>query len=110
MKLPDKLSARGYKEKDSKKAEDIKIKDVTWKTDYKEDSTAGKYTFTAQITDDYKLAKDVVLPKLTIEITEAQTKTTEKRPRRRRQRQNSQRQRQPKQRSLRRKQPKKRQK
>ena len=79
MKLPDKLSARGYKEKDSKKAEDIKIKDVTWKTDYKEDSTAGKYTFTAQITDDYKLAKDVVLPKLTIEITEAQTKTTEKR-------------------------------
>ena len=78
MKLPDKLSARGYKEKDSKKAEDIKIKDVTWKTDYKEDSTAGKYTFTAQITDDYKLAKDVVLPKLTIEITEAQTKTTEK--------------------------------
>ena len=77
MKLPDKLSARGYKEKDSKKAEDIKIKDVTWKTDYKEDSTAGKYTFTAQITDDYKLAKDVVLPKLTIEITEAQTKTTE---------------------------------
>ena len=26
MKLPDKLSARGYKEKDSKKAEDIKIK------------------------------------------------------------------------------------
>ena len=80
MKLPDKLSARGYKEKDSKKAEDIKIKDVTWKTDYKEDSTAGKYTFTAQITDDYKLAKDVVLPKLTIEITEAQTKTTEKQP------------------------------
>ena len=61
-------------------AEDIKIKDVTWKTDYKEDSTAGKYTFTAQITDDYKLAKDVVLPKLTIEITEAQTKTTEKQP------------------------------
>ena len=80
MKLPDKLSARGYKEKDSKKAEDIKIKDVTWKTDYKEDSTAGKYTFTAQITDDYKLAKDVVLPKLTIEITETQTKTTEKQP------------------------------
>ena len=80
MKLPDKLSARGYKEKNSKKAEDIKIKDVTWKTDYKEDSTAGKYTFTAQITDDYKLAKDVVLPKLTIEITEAQTKTTEKQP------------------------------
>lgn len=80
MKLPDKLSARGYKEKDSKKAEDIKIKDVTWKTDYKEDSTAGKYTFTAQITDDYKLAKDVVLPKLTIEITEAQTKITEKQP------------------------------
>ena len=80
MKLPDKLSARGYKEKDSKKAEDIKIKDVTWKTDYKEDSTAGKYTFTAQITDDYELAKDVVLPKLTIEITEAQTKTTEKQP------------------------------
>lgn len=80
MKLPDKLSARGYKEKDSKKAEDIKIKDVTWKTDYKEDSTAGKYTFTAQITDDYKLAKDMVLPKLTIEITEAQTKTTEKQP------------------------------
>ena len=80
MKLPDKLSARGYKEKDSKKAEDIKIKDVTWKTDYKEDSTAGKYTFTAQITDDYKLAKDVVLPKLTIAITEAQTKTTEKQP------------------------------
>lgn len=80
MKLPDKLSARGYKEKDSKRAEDIKIKDVTWKTDYKEDSTAGKYTFTAQITDDYKLAKDVVLPKLTIEITEAQTKTTEKQP------------------------------
>ena len=80
MKLPDKLSARGYKEKDNKKAEDIKIKDVTWKTDYKEDSTAGKYTFTAQITDDYKLAKDVVLPKLTIEITEAQTKTTEKQP------------------------------
>ena len=80
MKLPNKLSARGYKEKDSKKAEDIKIKDVTWKTDYKEDSTAGKYTFTAQITDDYKLAKDVVLPKLTIEITEAQTKTTEKQP------------------------------
>ena len=80
MKLPDKLSARGYKEKDSKKAEDIKIKDVTWKTDYKEDSTAGKYTFTAQITDDYKLAKDVVLQKLTIEITEAQTKTTEKQP------------------------------
>ena len=80
MKLPDKLSARGYKEKDSKKAEDIKIKDVTWKTDYKEDSTAGKYTFTAQITDDYKLAKDVVLLKLTIEITEAQTKTTEKQP------------------------------
>ena len=80
MKLPDKLSARGYKEKDSKNAEDIKIKDVTWKTDYKEDSTAGKYTFTAQITDDYKLAKDVVLPKLTIEITEAQTKTTEKQP------------------------------
>ena len=80
MKLPDKLSARGYKEKDSKKAEDIKIKYVTWKTDYKEDSTAGKYTFTAQITDDYKLAKDVVLPKLTIEITEAQTKTTEKQP------------------------------
>ena len=80
MKLPDKLSARGYKEKDSKKAEDIKIKDVTWKTDYKEDSTAGKYTFTAQITDDYKLAKDVMLPKLTIEITEAQTKTTEKQP------------------------------
>ena len=80
MKLPDKLYARGYKEKDSKKAEDIKIKDVTWKTDYKEDSTAGKYTFTAQITDDYKLAKDVVLPKLTIEITEAQTKTTEKQP------------------------------
>ena len=80
MKLPDKLSARGYKEKDSKKAEDIKIKDVTWKTDYKEDSTAGKYTFTAQITDDYKLAKDVVLPKLTIEITEAQTKTPEKQP------------------------------
>ena len=80
MKLTDKLSARGYKEKDSKKAEDIKIKDVTWKTDYKEDSTAGKYTFTAQITDDYKLAKDVVLPKLTIEITEAQTKTTEKQP------------------------------
>ena len=80
MKLPDKLSARGYKEKDSKKAEDIKIKDVTWKTDYREDSTAGKYTFTAQITDDYKLAKDVVLPKLTIEITEAQTKTTEKQP------------------------------
>ena len=80
MKLPDKLSARGYKEKDSKKAEDIKIKDVTWKTDYKEDSTAGKYTFTAQITDEYKLAKDVVLPKLTIEITEAQTKTTEKQP------------------------------
>ena len=80
MKLPDKLSARGYKEKDSKKAEDIKIKDVPWKTDYKEDSTAGKYTFTAQITDDYKLAKDVVLPKLTIEITEAQTKTTEKQP------------------------------
>ena len=79
-KLPDKLSARGYKEKDSKKAEDIKINDVTWKTDYKEDSTAGKYTFTAQITDDYKLAKDVVLPKLTIEITEAQTKTTEKQP------------------------------
>ena len=78
MKLPDKLSARGYKEKDSKKAEDIKIKDVTWKTDYKEDSTAGKYTFTAQITDDYKLAKDMVLPKLTIEITEAQT--TEKHP------------------------------
>ena len=80
MKLPDKLSARGYKEKDSKKAEDIKIKDVTWKTDYKEDSTAGKYTFTAQITDDYKLAKDMVIPKLTIEITEAQTKTTEKQP------------------------------
>lgn len=80
MKLPDKLSARCYKEKDSKKAEDIKIKDVTWKTDYKEDSTAGKYTFTAQITDDYKLAKDVVLPKLTIEITEAQTKITEKQP------------------------------
>ena len=80
MKLSDKLSARGYKEKDSKKAEDIKIKDVTWKTDYKEDSTAGKYTFTAQITDDYKLAKDVVLPKLTIEITETQTKTTEKQP------------------------------
>ena len=26
MKLPDKLSARGYKEKDSKRAEDIKIK------------------------------------------------------------------------------------
>ena len=62
------------------KAEDIKIKDVTWKTDYKEDSTAGKYTFTALITDDYKLAKDVVRPKLTIEITEAQTKTTEKQP------------------------------
>ena len=103
MKLPDKLSARGYKEKDSKKAEDIKIKDVTWKTDYKEDSTAGKYTFTAQITDDYKLAKDVVLPKL----RQRQPKNSR---RQKLQRQNSQRQRQPKQRSLRRKQPKKRQK
>ena len=80
MKLPEKLSARGSKEKDGKKAEDIKIKDVTWKTDYKEDSQAGKYTFTAQLPDNYKLAKDVVLPKLTIEITEVQTKTTEKQP------------------------------
>ena len=78
MKLPDKLSARGYKEKDSKKAEDIKIKDVTWKTDYKEDSTAGKYTFTAQITDDYKLAKDVVLPKLTIETHRSSDKDNRK--------------------------------
>lgn len=80
MKLPEKLSARGSKEKDGKKAEDIKIKDVTWKTDYKEDSQSGKYTFTAQLPDNYKLAKDVVLPKLTIEITEVQTKTTEKQP------------------------------
>ena len=56
----------------------------------------GKYTFTAQITDDYKLAKDVVLPKLTIEITEAFRQRQPKNSQRQRlQRQNSQRQRQP---------------
>ena len=70
MKLPKELKARGYKKDDEKKAEDIKIKDVTWKSDYKEDSAAGKYTFTAELPEEYKLAKDVILPKITIEIKE----------------------------------------
>ena len=70
MKLPDKLSGKGYKsDGGDKKSEDIKIRDVTWKTDYTEDSEAGKYTFTAQLPKGYELAKDVTLPKLTIEIT-----------------------------------------
>ncbi|MBS1317445.1 MAG: hypothetical protein HP042_03140, partial [Lachnospiraceae bacterium] len=82
MKLPKELKARGYKKDDEKKAEDIKIKDVTWKSDYKEDSAAGKYTFTAELPEEYKLAKDVILPKITIEIKEPEkkqeTKTSEK--------------------------------
>ena len=74
MKLPKELKARGYKKDDEKKAEDIKIKDVTWKSDYKEDSAAGKYTFTAELPEEYKLAKDVILPKITIEIKEPEKK------------------------------------
>ena len=74
MKLPKELKARGYKKDDEKKAEDIKIKDVTWKSDYKEDSAAGKYTFTAELPEEYKLAKDVTLPKITIEIKEPEKK------------------------------------
>ncbi|MGN0276606.1 MAG: hypothetical protein ACI4CZ_05375 [Hominisplanchenecus sp.] len=71
MDLPEKLTGRGYKTEDGdKKAEDIKIKGITWKTDYTEDSKAGKYTFTAQLPKRYELAKDVSLPKITIEITD----------------------------------------
>lgn len=78
MELPQKLTGKGYKsESGDKKAEEIKIKGVTWKTDYTEDSEAGKYTFTAQLPKEYELAKDVTLPKLTIEITD-DGKETEK--------------------------------
>ncbi|MFR3424742.1 MAG: hypothetical protein ACLTTO_15420 [Lachnospiraceae bacterium] len=71
MKLPDKRSARGYKEKDSKKQRISRIsKMLHGKQTIKRILQQGEvYAFTAQITDDYKLAKDVVLPKLTIEIT-----------------------------------------
>ena len=71
MDLPEKLIGKGYKTEDGdKKTEDIKIKGITWKTDYTEDSKAGKYTFTAQLPKRYELAKDVSLPKITIEITD----------------------------------------
>ena len=71
MDLPEKLTGKGYKTEDGdKKTEEIKIKGITWKTDYTEDSKAGKYTFTAQLPKRYELAKDVSLPKITIEITD----------------------------------------
>lgn len=79
MDLPEKLTGKGYKTEDGdKKAEDIKIKGITWKTDYSEDSKAGKYTFTAQLPKRYELAKDVSLPKITIEITDGSEETEEK--------------------------------
>lgn len=79
MDLPEKLTGKGYKTEDGdKKAEDIKIKGITWKTDYSEDSKAGKYTFTAQLPKRYELAKDVSLPKITIEITDGSEETEAK--------------------------------
>ena len=79
MDLPEKLIGKGYKTEDGdKKTEDIKIKGITWKTDYTEDSKAGKYTFTAQLPKRYELAKDVSLPKITIEITDGSEETEAK--------------------------------
>ena len=79
MDLPEKLTGKGYKTEDGdKKTEDIKIKGITWKTDYTEDSKAGKYTFTAQLPKRYELAKDVSLPKITIEITDGSEETEAK--------------------------------
>lgn len=71
MKLPSTLKAKGYKtDGGDKKAEDIKIKGVTWKTEYEETSKAGEYKFTAKLPKNYELAKDVSLPVLKIEITD----------------------------------------
>ena len=79
MDLPEKLIGKGYKTEDGdKKTEDIKIKGITWKTDYTEDSKAGKYTFTAQLPKRYELVKDVSLPKITIEITDGSEETEAK--------------------------------
>lgn len=79
MDLPEKLTGKGYKTEDGdKKTEDIKIKGITWKTDYTEDSKAGKYTFTAQLPKRYELVKDVSLPKITIEITDGSEETEAK--------------------------------
>ena len=79
MDLPEKLTGKGYKTEDGdKKTEEIKIKGITWKTDYSEDSKAGKYTFTAQLPKRYELAKDVSLPKITIEITDGSEETEAK--------------------------------
>ena len=77
--LPEKLIGKVYKTEDGdKKTEDIKIKGITWKTDYTEDSKAGKYTFTAQLPKRYELVKDVSLPKITIEITDGSEETEAK--------------------------------